>query len=218
LWSTLWLTETSPYPGPCSTDHYDKLLHRHGVARRRGRLPFTLREALSDNRLTESTAKPTTPAACPRSRPVAWSVTVDLHKATRNYRPCHSEQTRHGDKNWKHNHAIGRLLPRHPAESLAGSSLASLRRRGVVGNVRLRAYARDPQGCWHHYRCPSKACRAATCGLLMHVYVLSSLVATGILTHLSNHDYINSDCRCVRGTDSSRRSSLVRVCKHWQRI
>ena len=133
---------------------------------------------MSDNRVIESTAKPTSPAACPKYRPVGWSVTVDLHKATRNYRPCHSEQTRHGDKNWKHNHAIAGVLPRHPAESSTGSSLGVLRRRGVVGNDSLRAYARDPQGRWHHYRCPSKACRAATGGLL--ISVSSLLVATGI--------------------------------------
>jgi hypothetical protein len=27
-----------------------------------------------------------------------WSVTVDVHYATRKYRPCHNEQTRHGYK------------------------------------------------------------------------------------------------------------------------
>ena len=122
------------------------------------RSPFHAgRKALSDNRVTESTAKPTSPAACPKYRPVGWSVTVDLHKATRNYRPCHSEQTRHGDKNWKHNHAIAGVLPRHPAESSTGSSLGVLRRRGVVGNDSLRAYARDPQGRWHHYRLSFKS-------------------------------------------------------------
>lgn len=56
-----WPTDTSPYPGTpgtCSTDHYDRLLHRHGVARRPRPSPFhPLGEALSDNRVAEWNAQ-----------------------------------------------------------------------------------------------------------------------------------------------------------------
>lgn len=122
---------------------------------------------------------------------------------------CHSEQTRHGDKNWRHDHAIGGVLARHLAESLTGSSLAS----------------------------PSKACTAWQC--LAYEQVHRVVGITTVLSfkslqgrhrsfvdlrpflfplqrvshiHLSNHGHIVHDRRCVRRTHSSRRSSLVRVC------